>query len=86
MSLNFGIFKRFWPTAPPNTKIIIGDHRMEIHGHVHIFEVSFLGRVPKLSVIPIENTDTVGFPFAQIIRQIVSYPRPEQGRYPSNRR
>lgn len=86
MPLNFGVFKRFRSTAPPNAKIIIGDHGMEVHGHVHIFEVSFLGRVPKLSMIPIENADPVRFPFAQIIGQIVSYPRPEQRRYPSNRR
>ena len=84
VSLDFSVFERFGSSTAPNAEVVIGDHGMKVHCHVHVLEVSFLGSVSELPVIPIENADTVGLSFAQVIGQIVSYPGPEQRRDSSN--
>lgn len=44
------------------TKIIISNHGMEVHGHVHILEVALPRGIPELSVVPVHDGDAVGLP------------------------
>lgn len=83
--LNFRVLEGLWISAAPYAEIVVGNHRVEVHRHVHVLEVSLLGGVAKLSMIPVEDANTVGLALAQVIRQVVANPRPEQRRNPSDR-
>lgn len=85
MPLYLRILERLGLTATPNSEIVIRYHRVKVRRQIHILEVSLLRSVPKLSMVPIQHTDSVGLSFAQIIWQIVPDPRPEQRRDPPHR-
>ena len=85
MPLYLRILERFGIPSAPDAQIIIGDHRVKVRREIHVLEVPLLRRVSKLSVIPVQHAHPVGLALAQVIRQIVPDPRPQERRYPSHR-
>lgn len=48
MPLDLCVFKRFRVTTSPDTEVVVSNGRVEVKSHVHVLEVTFLGRVSKL--------------------------------------
>lgn len=56
----------------PLTKIVISDHGVEVHGHVHVLEVPLSGRVSELPVVPVHDRDAVRFALREVVGQVVA--------------
>jgi hypothetical protein len=56
------------------TEVIVSNHGVEVHGHVHILEVSLPRRVPELAMVPVHHGHPVRLTLREVVGKIVPNP------------